>query len=224
MRLAQLVPPPLKEMIKDSLRYNAIRRAMRPLKERGTLTDAEVAALYSAWQNRGFAGDTAYLRALLDLLTRGPVLECGTGITTLIENELGNRHGFKTYALEQDREWGMKVTEWKLDAARVIDAPLKSYGTWMWYDVGADLPSHFALIVCDGPYIDKSLGEPVYSAWRYGLLPWLKKTDRTFDCILFDDVNDPRGPGLLERWQTEFGVSVERVRSAVGELAILKPA
>jgi hypothetical protein len=72
-------------------------------------------------------------------------------------------------------------------------------------------------------YIDKTLGEPAHSAWRFGVLPWLSQTGRTFDALLLDDVNDARGPALLERWQKEFGVTVERLVSPEGECAIVRP-
>jgi len=222
MRLARFIPAPAKEMIKNGLRFNAIRRALKPLKATGTMTDEEIATLHQAWGNDGFAADRDFLAQLLTLLKGGPVLECGTGATTLIENYVGVHKGFRTYCLEQDREWS-EAAKWGLDAVHVFDSPLRNYGEYYWYDVRADLPSHFALIVCDGPYIDKSLGEPHYSAWRYGLLPWLRDTGRSFDTVLFDDVNDQRGVALLERWTHEFGVRVERLKSLYGECAIVRP-
>src|SRR5262249_11240056 len=84
MRLARFIPAPAKEMIKNGLRFNAIRRALKPLKATGTMTDEEIATLHQAWGNDGFAADRDFLAQLLTLLKGGPVLECGTGATTLI--------------------------------------------------------------------------------------------------------------------------------------------
>jgi hypothetical protein len=83
------------------------------------------------------------------------------------------------------------------------------------------LPMHFALIICDGPYIDQGLGEPFFSAWRYGVLPWLRNHGRTFDTLLLDDVDDARALPVLEAWRSEFGVNVNRMRSEAGEIAIV---
>jgi hypothetical protein len=105
----------------------------------------------------------------------------------------------------------------------IIDAPLRNFGKYYWYDVRVKLPMHFALIVCDGPYIDVALGEPVYSAWRYGVMPWLKSTGRTYDFLLLDDVDDKRAPATLELWKREFGVKVESIKSEQGECAIIRP-
>jgi hypothetical protein len=221
MRLARLVPVPVKGLIKDALRDSAIRRALKPMKVRGAMTPEEVVAFHKAWDNTGFSADPAFLGKLLELLTAGPVLECGTGGTTLLENLVGLRLGFKTYCLEQDRQWAQRVIEWGIEAVKIIDAPLKNLGGYHWYDVRSPLPMHFALVVCDGPYIDVSLGEPSYSAWRYGVLRWFKETGRTFDALLFDDVNDKRGPALLERWQREFSIKVQRFPSEYREYAIV---
>jgi hypothetical protein len=222
MRLAKLLPSTVKDLIKGGLRHSAVRRALKPLMARGSMTIAEIAAFHRAWGNDGFAADRDFLAQLLRLLTRGPVLECGTGGTTLLENYVGLRNGFRTYALEQDPAYS-EVVRWTLEAVEVIESPLRDFGGYHWYDVRCALPDHFAVIVCDGPYIDASLGDPSYSAWRYGLLPWLKESGKTFDTLLLDDVNDPRGPTLLARWQRQFGVQVERIKSTYGECAIILP-
>ena len=221
MRLAQLLPPPVRELIRDSLRHSAIRRALKPLKANGSMTCFEAAAFRKAWGN-GFSAYRSFLIELIALLSRGPVLECGCGGTTLIEGIVGARRGFEVYCLEQDRQYS-EAEQWDLPAVSVVHAPLCSYGSYHWYELRQSLPDYYPLIVCDGPYIDPTLGEPSYSAWRYGLMAWMHENHKTFDVILLDDVNDPRGPALLERWQKEFGVKVERKKSADGELALITP-
>ena len=77
--------------------------------------------------------------------------------------------------------------------------------------------------ICDGPYIDVSLGEPYYSGWRYGILPWLERAERTWDVLLLDDVNDKRAEAIfLDRWVKEFGVKVDRIKSTDGECAMVR--
>jgi hypothetical protein len=221
MRFSRFVPVPIKELIKDGLRHRAIRAALKPLKAHGTMTPQEIAAFRQVWQNDNFAADHRYLTELLARLNWGPVLECGTGATTMLANELGLKGGFTTYCLEQDLNWARRVKEFNPRAVNIIDAPLRNYGSYHWYDVRVSLPAHFPLIVCDGPYIARSLGEPSYSSWRYGLLPWLKQNGKTFGTALLDDVNDPRGPPILERWIREFGVRVQRIESGDGEMAVV---
>jgi hypothetical protein len=188
------------------------------------MNEDEIAAFHAAWGNSGFAADKAFLAQLLNLLTEGPVLECGTGGTTLLANEIGIQRGFRTYCLEQDPDWAAPVHSALRgsSAVSVIHAPLRAFRNYHWYDAPVTLPGHFALIICDGPYIDESLGEEAYSAWRYGILAWLTETRRTFDTMLLDDVNDARAPPMLERWQHEFGVNIERKMSCDGELGIVR--
>jgi hypothetical protein len=227
VRLTKLIPAPLRARIKAVLRDRAIESALKPLRATGTMTDPQMAAFHKAWGNENFSADRAYLGHIIQLVNANPnsVLECGTGATTLLANELGLRHGLRIYSLEQNSPWVQDMTARNLEAVTIIDAPLKGFSTgYQWYDFHyPSLPTHFSLVICDGPFIDVSLGEPVYSGWRYGLMPWLKNTNRTFDALLLDDVDDKRASAILDRWQREFGARIERV-AADGRWAIIRPS
>jgi hypothetical protein len=227
MRVTRLIPEPVRTRLKQSLHQRAVRRALRPLRRNGSLTQPEIACFARAWGNTGFAPDQDFLAQLLKLLERGPVLECGSGGTTLLANELGTLRCYKTFCLEQDAQWASqaKLALRGSCATTVLTAPLRSYGGYQWYDVHEPeaLPRHFALIICDGPYIDRRLGELFFSAWRYGVLPWLHDHGRTFDSLLLDDVEDTRARPVLERWRSEFAVKVYRMRSEAGEIAVVTP-
>jgi hypothetical protein len=225
MKLTNVVPISVRRYIKEARRDRALVRALRPLHERGAMTAGDIEVFHEAWGTDGFSADCSYLAKLLELMRSGPVLECGTGATTLLANAVGSRKGFKTYSLEQERAWSEPARRRlnKSAAVEIIDAPLRDFGGYQWYDAPGTLPSHFALIVCDGPFIDTLLGEPFYSSWRYGVLAWLRQTGRTYDVLLLDDVNDPRGPALLDRWQGEFGIRVQRILSKDGECALVRP-
>jgi hypothetical protein len=228
VRLTKLVPAPLRTKIKAVLRDRALESALKPLRASGTMTDPQIAILLKAWAEEGFSADRTYLGHIIQLMNADPssVLECGTGATTLVANELGLRHGVGIYSLEQSSAWVQDMTRRNLKAVTIVDAPLKEFSTgYQWYDVRHPaLPTHFSLVICDGPYIDIGLGEPVYSWWRYGVMPWLKDTSRTFDTLLIDDVDHERAPAILDRWQREFGVKIERLASAAGRWAIVRPS
>ena len=228
MRLTKLVPAPLRTKIKAVLRDRAIESALKPLRATETMTEAQVAAFLKAWADEGFSADTTYIGHIIQLMNAHPssVLECGTGATTLVANELGLRHGLRIYSLEQNLAWVQDMTRRNLEAVTIIHAPLKQISTdYQWYDVRyPPLPTHFSLVICDGPYIDVGLGEPVYSGWRYGVMPWLKNTNRTFDVMLLDDVDHARAPAILNRWQREFGAKIERFASSNGRWAIIRPS
>jgi hypothetical protein len=224
MRLAKLVPAPIRTKIKGAMRDMALESSLMPLRATGGMTEAQIAVFIEAWGDDGFSADTTYIGQIIQLMTSGPILECGTGASTLVENELGIRRGLKIYSLEQSASFAQEMARRDLKAVDVIHAPLKPMGDYQWYDVRAALPMHFSLVICDGPYIDKGLGEPTYSGWRYGVMPLLKSTGRTFDLMLLDDVvNHDRASAVLSRWKREFGVKVERVAKGGGRWAIVKP-
>jgi hypothetical protein len=214
----------LKTKVKLALQNWRIQRTLEPL-ERGGMTRQEMAAFRHAFSNEGFSADVDCLLALQWELKGGAVLECGTGATTLIAERIGAKEGFRTYSLEQDPEWSEYVRRFLLgtDAVQVIDAVLTDRGDHFWYDAPNDLPQHFSLVICDGPAV-YDVPEPHLSGWRYGVLPWLEDTGRTFDVLLLDDTNEPRGQPLLARWQKDFGVSAEVVQAGNGSYAIVRPA
>ena len=63
--------------------------------------------LRAGWGNDAYSADLNYLEevATMAARTRGPVLECGTGVTTLILGLLAGSRGVEICALEHDKEW-----------------------------------------------------------------------------------------------------------------------
>src|SRR4029077_16160214 len=97
MRLSKLIPKAVRAQLKNVRRDLDLLLTLRPLRDKGCMTDAEVAAFHKAWGNEGFAADKDYLARLLTMLEAGPVLECGTGGTTPFAAVLGTRQRFLTY-------------------------------------------------------------------------------------------------------------------------------
>jgi hypothetical protein len=223
MRITRLAPEFIKAPIREYFRRSAVRNAV--LLFGNGVTDKRLEDFHKAWGNWGFPADLDCLRQLACLLEKntGPVLECGSGSTTLLSNQVGLSKGFWTYSLEQDKQWvtDMRALLGEHSKTRVMYAPLGDQGGHYFYETAEYLPDHFSLIICDGPFIDKDIGEPWYSGWRYGLLPWLKRGNKTFGLILLDDMNDPRAEAMVARWVKEFGVGVQRIKSSNGELAIV---
>ena len=227
--LKRLIPPAGRDAIRNKLRDWKLRWAIQPLVATGRFTPEQLNSFRSAWSNEGFSADVRYLAETIRLLEkhRGPVLECGTGATTLIAGILGERYGFDTYCLEQDKAWG-QLTRRALDYHRIrrvhiLDTPLQSYGPYAWYNTtGLQLPKHFGLILCDGPFVDRCRGDAIYKSWRYGVLPFLHRTDSTFDALLLDDVNDKRARSVLQRWFADWNTRHDVISSEDGECAIVR--
>lgn len=230
--LKRIVPAAARRSIRQKLDDWKLRKAIQPLRREGKFTAEELADFHKAWGNEGFSADRRYLAETLRLIEqhRGPVLECGTGGTTVLAAVLAERLGFEIYSLEQDPDWSVvaqRALKYNhLSSVRILDAPLRTSGDAMWYDTSKlSLPRHFGVIVCDGPFIAQSQGEAIYRNWRYGVMPYLKHSGTTFGALLLDDVDDARAVPILERWRTEFNTTYEIIDTGPREkCAIVRSA
>lgn len=160
------------------------------------------------WGNPGYSAGARYLRHVSEraVAASGPVLECGSGLTTVVLGLLARRNGFDVVTLEHDPNWHARITETLarlgLDRVRVHLAPLQRYGTFDWYDV-SDLPDtqDFDLVVCDGPP-GKTRGG------RVGLMPLMG--DRLADdaVILLDDTRRKRERRAIDLWRRRRPLTV----------------
>jgi hypothetical protein len=206
----------------------ALTAALLPIRD-GDYSYAAVAALRRAWGNGGFSPDVCYLEECAARLAkcRGTVLECGTGASTLLAGVFAERNQFDLICFEQSPEWSNKVRRSlyreRLRRVTVLDVPLTQRDDYVWYAVeGTRTPHEYELVICDGPYVDRSLGEPVYSSWRYGLIPYLRQ--RKCGTLLLDDLDDPRAKAVIDRWAREFGTQIERVKTPDGDIGTIGPS
>ena len=133
----------------------------------------------------------------------GPVLECGSGLTTLILGVAAERTEHPVWTQEHHPEWGAKIQEtlrsFGLSLVNVCVAPLTDYEGYGWYDPPLErMPKDIALVVCDGPPGQTEGG-------RYGMLPVMKDYLRDDAIVLLDDAGRPREQQALSRWAEDFG-------------------
>src|SRR5262245_64264353 len=99
------------------------------------------------------------------MITTGPILECGSGLSTLILGLIAERRRLQVWSLEEDHTYGrdvaMRVSRFQA-VPRLLYTPLAEYGDYEWYAVPGHLPADFTLVVCDGP-------SPKCRGGRYGL-------------------------------------------------------
>ena len=164
-----------------------------------------------AWGNQGWSALSEFLDevAVAARSERGPILECGSGLTTLILAAIAERSGAEVWSLEDDPEWFLRIQSVLQEFGLTVSlrrVPLRSYGEFDWYDVeGLELPV-FSLVVCDGPAGETRGG-------RYGLLPVLQERLAGGCMVLVDDAARPSERTMLERWKSEGFVRYE-VRGA----------
>jgi hypothetical protein len=168
-----------------------------------------LAELIAAWGNTGWSAQDEYLRLCIEhaLAARGPTLECGSGLSSLLLGVAASRRGHEHWALEHLPAWGDKVSRaaarHHIEGVRLCDAPLKSYAGFVWYDVSAlALPPAFSMVVCDGPPADTPGG-------RYGLVPVMRDALQAGCVILLDDAEREHERTIARRWQGELGATHE---------------
>src|SRR5215213_5674635 len=186
----KVFPNSFKEKIKTINRERQLGIAIRRLvlaSENGTPSPDILAELGSAWGDDGFRATGGYLEevARFAMEARGPVLEIGSGLTTLILGALVGRRGLPVWTLEHHPEY-FRNTEAKLKRYSITNvhltlAPLRDYGEFSWYDPPLnELPGDFSLVVADGPPGHVKGG-------RFGLLPVLHSHFAPQVVILLDD-------------------------------------
>jgi hypothetical protein len=204
-------------------------RALKNVTSEEQLDLALIVRIRTAWGNPGWTGDAGFLREVAARVWRcpGPVLDCSSGLSTVILASLASRHGATVWSLEQDRRW-YEHMERILPALGIVNVvlwytPLRSYGDFLWFDLGShQLPPHFPTVSCDGPAVKNAAGSPEQvDAWRSGVLPVLRDLGVSFDEILLDDAEDPRSAGLIERWQ-RGGLETELVATPTGSLIVAR--
>ena len=207
----RLIPAPLKRALREAYAKRELHRAIDQIKglEPGIVPGPELLRrLQRGWANDGFAATIEYLSevAKFAATTSDPILECGSGLTTILLGLLAGRRGIETWSLEHIPEWRTRVSG-LLERAGIRGpglclAPLKNYGDFAWYDPPlGDMPRNFGLVICDGPPGDTPGG-------RYGLLPILGERLSKGSVILLDDATRPGEAEVLRRWQAEAPITI----------------
>jgi hypothetical protein len=136
--------------------------------------------------------------------TRGPVLECGSGLSTLLLGIAAERQDYEVFSLEHDASWHAKVSDavrqLRLQKVRVIAAPLVLHNGYAWYDAPGDFPPDFSLVLCYGPPAATMGG-------RYGLLAELRPSLAQDCVILLDDAERDGEQEVQVRWTVEHQVT-----------------
>ena len=210
--IKRLIPPQLKRPARSAILSYTFRQAMREVAKlaAGEMPSRELLKkLRLGWDNQGWDAKLDYFEEILKhaVKTKGPVLECGSGLTTLLLGHLAGKRNVETWSLEHNAEWHRRVSNavarHRVPGVHLCFAPLRDYEQFNWYDPPlAEMPARFSLVICDGP-------PDLANGGRYGLLPILGDRLAPGTVILFDDVREPGQPEVLRRWETERGVNVE---------------
>ncbi len=177
--------------------------------------------LITGWGNLAYVTDVDYLAevARRAAVTAGPVLECGSGLTTIVLGCLAAQRGVEVWSLEHLPRWHQRVNaaleKHHITGVQNLYAPLRDYGGFCWYDAPLeDLPDKFQLVVCDGPTGRTPGG-------RYGLWPVLKSRLTLETLVLLDDAGRRSERRSLQRWTTEANSALTVRRTQSGAYALV---
>lgn len=199
-----------RDRVRDGHRHLVFSRAMHAF-----LHDPEAAAqdegllgdLVYGWGNTAWSGKPELLQSCVEhaFAARGPVLECGSGLTTLLVGAVLQRKGGQLWSLEHLPEWGERVSsqlgKFGINTVHLSVAPLEDFGEYQWYSLPVEAESLcFGLVVCDGPPSNTAGG-------RYGLLPVMWQSLASGCVILLDDAEREDEQAIVRRWCREWQCS-----------------
>jgi hypothetical protein len=197
--------------VAEAYRYRMVRKRLTWLAERLRVDAVPprwlLQSLVTCWMNP-WSVDSDFLASMLRWYgkTSGPVLECGSGLTTLILVTAAWTKARPSVSLEDDARWEARIRAALPKQARsCLDCrvlPIVDYGDFDWYDVDAmNLPRKFGLVVCDGPRGRTRGG-------RYGLAPVMKDRLAPGCIVLLDDTSRAAERAIMEQWCAELPARV----------------
>lgn len=159
----------------------------------GDLSDQVFGEIFLRWNNHYSAGPGLAMAAYNAAReTRGPILEVGSGLTTIVMGMAAAMSGAEIYTLEHDLGWFLKIEamikRYGLTSVRLHYAPLERRGRLTWYSIPKELPERFSLVLCDGP--PRRYG-------RYGLFELLGERIVSADWLV-DDADDENQVAMLK--------------------------
>jgi hypothetical protein len=136
--------------VSDGQMLDRAKQAVAAIRS-GSADFRHVAEIAEWWQNKEWAAGVGMATAcmLLSRRVKGQILECGSGLTTLVM-AIG---GAEVHSLEHDPIWADR-TKNALKAlglsANVHYVPIRDHGKYRWYESWPKLDK-IDLLVCDGP-------------------------------------------------------------------------
>jgi hypothetical protein len=180
--------------------WRAMRRFMGEVQHGQDIGQDLLGELVHGWGNT-WSAQHEYLDACLReaRVTTGPILECGSGLSTLLIGAVAQSRGTRVWSLEHDPKWAERIQKYlhkyRIFSVTVALAPIRSYGDFDWYSLPSlqTLPGKISMVICDGPPGGTRGG-------RYGLVPVMLDKLR-HDCVLLlDDGARQEEREIATRW------------------------
>jgi Methyltransferase domain len=159
------------------------------------------------WGNESHSASIEYLEDCIKYASQSglPILECGSGLTSIIAGLVAMKNGNTVWTLENIKSWYQRVKKYldmyNIASVRHNYCPIKDYGDFAWYNAPLDvMPDKFSLVICDGPAI-KNVKLNVFPAMKDRFSPGC--------IILFDDARVGQLDSMISYWAEKIGMSYE---------------
>ncbi len=115
-QLRKNILSPVKAAILNRRRRWIFETAVEQLIEMDLLSELPESILLSliyGWGNESWSASCEYLQGIVNEARRsgGPVLECGSGLSTIVLGVLAEKWGFRIWSLEHVPAWAQKVRQ-----------------------------------------------------------------------------------------------------------------
>lgn len=196
-----------KQILWDSLGAGLRRQSGTTLRHVASKIKDGSWALHDLTEARRFvSNDYGALEDILSLAVihakkaNGPILECGSGLTTIL---MAAATEHEVYCLEHDRGWAAQLEAMASSAGTTNIAlcmqPLRN-GWYDLADIKNDLPERFALALIDGP--PRSIGDR---------MKFFGRLAGRCDSIIVDDMDAPKYALDTTNWAKKHGFDVSFV-------------
>lgn len=186
------------------------------LNDRETLSE-----LSYDWGNEGWSASIDCLQDCVKYVEQSklPILECGSGLSTIVIGLAAKEFGKSVWSLEHTQSWYKWVKKtlikYKIDSVKLIYAPPVEHGDLLWYDAPLNsMPSEFSLVLCDGP-----AGTERRS--KQNIFPIMKDKFVSGCIIIYDDIPKIVDEDDIPGWVNKLNMSSE-IRGTVNPYYVFK--
>lgn len=173
----------------------AFDKAILQIRNRGSLLTPCFMRLEIDWMNNwSMLADSLQALYWLGCEVDRPILELGSGLSTLVLGLAAEKAGVRVWSFEHDpgyyQQTAKLLKRYDLRSVRLLYAPLKNYGDCLWYTLPELMPRDFGLAVVDGP--PRRFG-------RNGVFKYLGKAIENAK-IVMDDMDEEEALSEFKAW------------------------
>lgn len=186
------------------------------------LNDREtLAELSYGWGNEVWSASIDCLQDCVKYVEQSKlsILECGSGLSTIVIGLLAKEYGKTVWSLEHIKSWYQQINKtlikYKIDSVKLIYSPPVEHGDLLWYDAPLkSMPSEFSFVLIDGP-------AGTTRRCKRNIFPIMKDRFASGCIIIYDDIPKIEDEDDIPGWMSKLNMSSE-IRGTVNPYYVFK--